>query len=251
MSYADSQGAKGGQDRMMSRRASAVAAFSLLALVAVGSSDILAQDRSAVDQIASETPERAAGLEPPQIAASSANAAFDQQVEPPEQRPTANQLTRERGSAAPVRQLYSGGRTAQPTEALSNPAQGRREAGVVQRVAGADRCDAAAIERNDKRCSRVIEARSAEFEKPHREDLTPEQRLLISQQQREGVANTRSLARRLGTAADPQSIEEQGIVATVTPPHAPPASGVETKQEAVVDPAVEAIVKAMIANAQR
>lgn len=236
----------------MPRRASSITALTLpfmLVLGVVGGSDILAQDRSAVDQISSQATERAADLELPQIGAISP-ASTAQQLSPREQRPTANQLTGEGRSAAPVRQLYTGGPTAQPTEALSRPAEGRKEAGVVQRVTGADRCDAAAIERNDKRCSQVIETRSAEFEKPHPTTLTPEQRLLISQQQREGVANTKTLARRLGAAADPQSIEEQGIAATVTPPAAP-AAGMESKQDSVVDPAVQAIVNAIVANAQR
>lgn len=238
----------------MPRPASTIVAFTLslmLTLTAVGRSDVLAQDRSGVDQIPSKSPEQAADLEMPQIGTASAHVSVPQQLGPREQQPTTNQLTKEERSTAPVRQLYTGGPTAQPTEALSRPVEGRKEAGVVQRVAGADRCDAAAVERKDKRCSHVIETRSAEFEKSDPAALTPEQRLLISQQQREGMANPRSLARRLGSGDDPRTIEEQGIAATVTPPNAPPAVGAENKQDIVLDPAVQALINAIVANGQR
>ena len=237
----------------MPSRASAITAFTLsfMLVLGAGSSNVLAQDRSAVDQISRDSAGRATDLEPPQIEAPSLPTSAVRQLAPSDQRPTASQLTEDR-SAAPVRQLYTGGPTAQPTEALSRPVEGRREAGVVQRVAGADRCDAAAAERNGERCAQVIETRSAEFEKPHPAALTPEQRLLISQQQREVMANTKTLARRLGSVADPQSIEEQGIAATVRPPVVPPsAAHAENEQDSVVDPAVQAIVNAVVANIQR
>ena len=238
----------------MPRRTTAIAVFALpllLTLAGADSSDVLAQDRSTVDQISPGSSERAADLEPSQIGTNSADAFVPQQLGSPNQLPIANQLTRESGSALPLRQLYTGGPTAQPAEALSRPSEGRKEAGVVQRVVGTDRCDAAAIGRKDKRCSQVIETRSAEFEKPHPTELTPEQRLLISQQQGEGTTNARSLARRLGSGDDPQSIEEQGIAATVARPNAPPAVGAEDKHNAVIDPAVQAFVDAMVANARR
>lgn len=237
----------------MPRRPIAIAAFALplLTLAAADSSDVLAQDRSTVDQISQGLSERAADLEPSQIGTNSADISVPQQLGSPNQRPIANQLTGEGGATLPLRQLYTGGPTAQPAEALSRPSEGRKEAGVVQRVVGTDRCDAAAIGRKDKRCSQVIETRSAEFEKPHPTELTPEQRLLISQQQAEGTTNARSLARRLGSGDDPQSIEEQGIAATVARPNAPPAGGAENKHDAAIDPAVQAFVDAMVANAQR
>ena len=237
----------------MPSRASAITAFTLplMLVLGAGRSDILAQDRLGVDQISREADGPATDLEPPQIDAPSLPIPAVRQLGPKDQQPTASQLTEDR-SAAPVRQLYTGGPTAQPTEALSRPAEGRKEAGVVQRVAGADRCDAAVAERKDKRCAQVIETRSAEFEKPHPATLTPEQRLLISQQQREVTANTRTLARRLGAVADPQSIEEQGIAATLRPPVvSPPAPGAENKQDSVIDPAVQAIVNAVVAHGQR
>ena len=236
----------------MSRRTTAIAVFALLlTLAAADSSDVLAQDRSTVDQISPGSSERAADLEPSQIGTNSADISMHQQLGSQNQRPIANQLTGESGSALPLRQLYTGGPTAQPAEALSRPSEGRKEAGVVQRVVGSDRCDTGATGRKDKRCSQVIETRSAEFEKPHPTELTPEQRLLISQQQAEGTTNARSLARRLGSGDDPQSIEEQGIAATVAPRNAPPAVGVEKKHDAAIDPAVQAFVDALVANAQR
>ena len=237
----------------MSRPASAIATFtlSLMLTLAAVSSDVLAQDRSGVDQISSQSPEQTPDLEMRQIGTASAHISVPQQLGHREQRPTTNQLTEKERSAPPLRQLYTGGPTAQPTEALSRPVEGRKEAGVVQRVTGADRCDAAAVERKNKRCSQVIETRSAEFEKPNPAALTPEQRLLISQQQRDDTANAKSLARRLGSATDPQSIEEQGIAATVTLPKAPPAVGAETKQDIVLDPAVQALVNAIVTQGQR
>lgn len=238
----------------MPRRTTAIAVFALpllLALAAADSSEVLAQDRSTVDQISPGSSGRAADLEPSQIGTNSADAVVPQQLGSPNQRPVANQLTGESGLALPLRQLYIGGPTAQPAEALSRPSEGRKEAGVVQRVVGSDRCDAAATGRKHKRCSQVIETRSAEFEKPHPTELTPEQRLLMSQQQGEVTTNARSLARRLGSGDDPKSIEEQGIAAIVASPNAPPAIGAENKQDAAVDPAVQAFVDAMVANAQR
>lgn len=127
------------------------------------------------------------------------------------------QLTTERRSARATPQLYRGGRTAESSEPLSRPAEGRT--GAVERVAGADRCDPREGEDAQRAsCRRVIETRSAEFDRPAPPALSAEQRLLIEQRAREARMSSRRAARRLAEDADAASPETQGIASLVLRP---------------------------------
>ena len=132
------------------------------------------------------------------------------------------QLTREPASArSPGQQLYTGGRTAQPSDPLSRPSEGRT--GAVARVEGKDRCDPAHEQAAGRSaaCASVIETRSAEFKAPEPAPLSPEQRLLVDQRLREGSVTTRTAAKRLAeTGDDAESMQSQSVASVVlrTPP---------------------------------
>jgi hypothetical protein len=106
-------------------------------------------------------------------------------------------------------QLYQGGRTAAAAQPLSSPSQGRT--GAVSPVGGTDSCDPARRRPNDSsRCSKVIETRSAEFNRAEAAPLSPEARLLVEQRNR--VANGQGAARRLANnSADPDNLQDQAV----------------------------------------
>ena len=162
------------------------------------------------------------------------------------------QLTQEPRNARGAAQLYTGGRTAQPSEPLSRPSEGRNAA--VTRVAGNDRCDPAAKAngRSTRSCAGVIENRAAEFARPDPAALSPEQRLLAEQRQRDGSGTTRDATRRLArSGADVESGEAQAVASVVlgTSPPSPgaqdPAAPAQGLSEATLT-----IINAIVAGVQ-
>ena len=127
------------------------------------------------------------------------------------------QVTFERPAAQVPDQLSKGGKTAQPSQPLSRPSDGHRA--DVERLAGADRCDPAEIKRPRSRCATVIENRSGEFARPDPNALSPEQRLLLEQEVREGALDANSGARRLATTGQAdESLAAMGVAAAVLRP---------------------------------
>lgn len=150
------------------------------------------------------------GAPPPQLADKQDSAA------------PSHQLTSERQSPPAPVQIYKGKRTAQPSQPLSRPADGRT--GSVERVAGDDRCDPAASEHGSRECAAVIETRAAEFSRPDATPLSPEQRIIIAQQLRERAGTAGQAARLLAIGSlDADSEEAQEVASIVLrPPPAPP-----------------------------
>ena len=131
-----------------------------------------------------------------------------------ESSPATSQVTPERRSAPPPDQLSADGKTAQPPQPLSRPAEGRQAA--VERVEGEDRCDPAEPRQPRSRCSKVIENRASEFARPDPNALSPEQRLLLEQEVREGALNAENGARRLATTGEAdESLAAMGVAATI------------------------------------
>lgn len=127
----------------------------------------------------------------------------------------AQQLTSERPSPRATTQIYKGKRTAQSSQPLSRPADGRT--GSVERVEGKDRCDPAAEQKNPAgACANVIETRAAEFQRPETTPLSPEQRIIIAQQLRERAATAGGAAKLLAMgsidADDPESQQVASVV---------------------------------------
>jgi hypothetical protein len=140
-----------------------------------------------------------------------------------ESSPATVQVSPERRGVSPPDQLSKAGKTAQQPQPLSVPAQGRQSA--VDRVEGADRCDPAEPMRPRRRCANVIENRSSEFARPDSNALSPEQRLLLEQEVREGALSTDGGARRLATTGETDgSMVAMGVAAVVLRPNeeAPP-----------------------------
>jgi hypothetical protein len=160
------------------------------------------------------------------------------------------QLTGEGQSTRQPTQLYAGGKTAQPSQPLSRPAEGRAGAGAVMPVAGRDRCDAAAEEEKVAACRHVIETRSAEFTRPDPTVLSPEQRLLVDQRLREAPGTARTAARRLAeTGTDSDSEAAQGVASLVLRPAPPREEEPAASQEALATEAAAAALVNAIINA--
>ena len=89
----------------------------------------------------------------------------------------------------------------------------------MERVAGADQCDPADPRRSRAKCATVIENRASEFARPNVNELSPEQRLLLEQEIREGALNAQGAARRLAvTGRADASLEAMGVAATALRP---------------------------------
>jgi len=144
-----------------------------------------------------------------------------------------------------TQQLYRGGPTAEPTEALSRPSEGRTAA--VSRVEGEDRCDPAeGRQRASSACARVIETRSAEFVRTE-SVLSPEQRLLI-EQRNQTMMGDQGAARRLAGRAggNPDDLEDQSIASVALGPGAPAARSQEGEQPAELSAETRAMVEAIV-----
>ena len=128
--------------------------------------------------------------------------------------PATPQVTSERRQTRPPEQLSRLGKTAQAPQPLSRPVDGRQTA--VERLNGSDLCDPAVAKLPKSRCRAVIENRSAEFSRPTPNPLSPEQRLLLEQEVREGALDSQNGARKLARSGQAEeSLAAMGIAATV------------------------------------
>lgn len=155
-------------------------------------------------------------------------------------RERAPQLTVEPRQARSPEQLYRGGKTAQPSEPLSRPSEGRTAA--VARVFGDDRCnhpqtDPAVV----AACARAIENRAAEFSRTEAPELSAEQRLLVDQRLRQVPMNARNAARRLAEDGAPDTLEGQSVASIALQP--PPG---DPRVPAAGEPALSAETQAVI-----
>ena len=172
-----------------------------------------AAPQSSIDQI----PNQAPSDKIPVSSASRSTEAPPQLTSGTDSTPQFLQLSSERRSGRQPEQLSTEGKTAQAPKPLSRPSDGY-EVGV-DRLAGADRCDPAGRSLPRSTCSKVIENRAAEFARPDRSALSPEQRLLLEQEVREGGLDAQSGARRLSqTGEADESLAAMGVAATVLRP---------------------------------
>ena len=212
-------------------------AIALLGLISAAAS---AQDRSeAVEQI-SDSPATAM----PQISADAAGLVTSQLTSGSESEPAEPQLTREHRSPQAT-QLSARTKATQSPQPISKPADGRRAA--VDIVEGEDRCDPAREDRSRRRrCADVIENRAAEFSRPAPTELSPEQRLLLDQEMREGALDTRSATRRLATTGQPDNSLEALGVASIALQATSNQAKKDEKEDAAKAAEAEAIVNAVI-----
>lgn len=154
------------------------------------------------------------------------------------------QLTNERGSGKAADQLTHGARSAQSSQPLSQPRDGRPTA--VERLAGADRCDPGTGRTRPVRCAQAIETRAAEFSRQPAQ-LSPEQSIMAEQQARERTGNFGSAARRLAASgADADSPEAQGVASVALSRPAEVARPNPAVPEAGPSEAVMSIINAII-----
>ena len=167
--------------------------------------------------------------------------------------PRSGQLTNEQRGVRGAVQIYTGERTALPSDALSRPSEGRT--GVAPAVGGNDRCDP--LEGADEQlaavCSAVIERRAAEFSSPEAPQLSPEQRLLAEQRVRESGYTTRDASRRLARNGETfETGETQGVasMAFSPPPASPDANNPRPADAQGLSEATLTILNAIVAGAQ-
>jgi len=151
------------------------------------------------------------------------------------------QLTTVKSSSGQPTQLTHGPKSAQPPQALSRVAEGRT--GAIERVEGSDRCDPKLPkEKNPTDCSRVIESRADDYDRPAPTQLSPEQRLLLDQQLQTAGDDVADATRRLASSGhSDNSIESLGIASIVLGQDQPPQKPV--KEE---DPATDAATQAVL-----
>ena len=151
------------------------------------------------------------------------------------------QLTAVKSSNGQPTQLTHGPKSAQPPQALSRVAEGRT--GAIERVEGSDRCDPKLPKaKNAADCSRVIETRADDYDRPAPTQLSPEQRLLLDQQLQTAGDDVADATRRLASSGhSDNSIESLGIASIVLGQDQPQQKPV--KEE---DPAADAATQAVL-----
>lgn len=151
------------------------------------------------------------------------------------------QLTTVKSSNGQPTQLTHGPKSAQPPQALSRVAEGRT--GAIERVEGSDRCDPKLPkERNPTDCSRVIETRAGDYDRPSPTQLSPEQRLLLDQQLQTAGDDVADATRRLASSGHTDnSIESLGIASIVLGQDQPQQKPVKAD-----DPAADAATQAVL-----
>jgi hypothetical protein len=155
------------------------------------------------------------------------------------------QLTSERGSARAAEQLTRGARSAQPSQALSQPRDGRSTA--VERLAGDDRCDPGTGRARPARCAQAIETRAAEFAPEQASVLSPEQSIIAEQQARERAGNFSNAARRLAVSGvDAKSLEAQGVASVALGGPAEEARPTPARPGAAPSQEVMSIINAIV-----
>jgi hypothetical protein len=183
--------------------------------------------------LAAEAPREAPDASQPQLSSSG------------DSRRQAPQLTVEGRAVRAPAQLYKGARTAQPSEALSKPSEGRT--GQVTPVHGKDRCDRESGDEHKRAaCARVIETRSAEFARPDPATLSPEQRLLVEQRARD-AGNFGAVRRLATTGLAAGSVEEQGVASYAI--NTAPTPTEEAPKEDMISAESAAIINAIVGAA--
>lgn len=147
-------------------------------------------------------------------------------------------------------QLSTGGRSAQAAAPLSSTGQSRPQA--VVRLNGPDACDPAAQTASSTMCERVIETRSAEYRSASAPTLSPEQRLLIDQQQREMTSDPAAIVRRLGrSGVDADAVDAQSVASLVLPGNPIASAPVDPEDPADgLSPETVNLIEAIVQNAQ-
>ena len=157
-----------------------------------------------------------------------------------------DQLTDAGKTATAGRQLSNGARSATAAAPLSTPAQGKPE-GVV-RLEGKDRCDPNSPQAKTPACAHAIETRAAEFTRPPPTELTPEQRLLIRQNEAANAPSTRRALKRIGkNDVDADDLGAQSVASIVlTPPEAPTPPTPDPTQDVSPGVSTDVIVETII-----
>lgn len=141
----------------------------------------------------------------------------------------------------PLQQLAKGKASAEPAPALSSTEQSRPGPRIV--IEGEDRCDPSTRQRlPSAACAKVIETRSAEFDRTP-PPLSPEQRLLLEQRT---VTSTgqQGTARRL--ASGESSLEDQAVASIALRQQPPPGAKKEEDKAPLSQEQAEAIVGALL-----
>lgn len=140
----------------------------------------------------------------------------------------------------PLQQVASGAASAEPAPALSSTDQSRPTPRTV--IEGQDRCDPSTrVRLSSAACAKVIETRSAEFERTPA-TLSPEQRLLLEQRST-APTNQQGTARRLATGEG--TLEDQAV-ASIALRQPPPSSKKEEEKAPVSQEQAAAIVGAIL-----
>ena len=177
-------------------------------------------DPIAVDQVSDGKPIVHVATSPPTGEAPAQLSSKNQSRPPP-------QLVSGAPTATVGQQLAPSEPSAQPPAPLSSRSEGRPK--PTERIGGNDRCDPQDGSKADKaKCAEVIEKRAAEFKGSQAPELSPEQKILLEQNELERKSYE-AAARRLAIAGDDtESAESQGVAFVAL---RPPTQGDKEKPE--------------------
>ena len=140
--------------------------------------------------------------------------------------------------ATQAAQISNNAPSAQPPQPLSQPAEGRTS--NVEAVAGKDRCDPAVPkEKRSAECRKVIETRAGEYSRPDPTALSPEQKLLLTQEIQGAGDDVANATRRLAVSGEPDNSTEAGIASIVLEQAKPPP---KKEEQDPADAAAEAVM---------
>jgi hypothetical protein len=93
---------------------------------------------------------------------------------------------------------------------LSSRSEGRPK--PTERIGGSDRCDPQdGSKAGEAKCANVIEKRAADFKGPQAPELSPEEKLLLEQDELERKGYEAAARRLATTGDDTESLESQGV----------------------------------------
>lgn len=125
-------------------------------------------------------------------------------------RSSSPQLVSGAPTATAGQQLSPAVPSAQPPAPLSSRSEGRPN--PTERIGGSDRCDPQeGSKAGEAKCAEIIEKRASEFQGPRVPELSPEEKILLEQDELERKSYE-AAARRLAIAGDDtESSESQGV----------------------------------------
>jgi hypothetical protein len=195
-------------------------------------------DPTAVDQVSAGVPIVHVATSPPTGEAPAQLSSKSQS------RSSSPQLVGGAPTAAAGQQLAPVEPSAQAPAALSSRSEGRPK--PTERIGGSDRCDPQdGSKAGESKCTEIIEKRAAEFKGPQAPELSPEEKLLLEQDELERKSYEAAARRLAITGDDTESPESQGVAFVALRPTKPEEKE-KPEEQKPSDAAAAAVLNAIL-----